>query len=44
MLVRITPESLDILRTSTYSEMVWEQKQKRFMTVVLLIGGFKETG
>lgn len=29
MLVRVTPESLDILRPSTYSEMVWEQKKQR---------------
>lgn len=29
MLVRITPESLDILRPSTYSEMVWEQKKQK---------------
>ena len=31
MLVRIKPESLDILRPSTYSEMVWEQKKQRAM-------------
>ena len=29
MLVRVTPDSLDILRPSTYSEMVWEQKKQR---------------
>ena len=29
MLVRVTPESLDILRPSTYAEMVWEQKKTR---------------
>ncbi|RZI45838.1 ATPase [Candidatus Finniella inopinata] len=29
MLVRVTPESLDILRPSTYAEMVWEQKKQR---------------
>jgi chromosome partitioning protein len=31
MLVRVTPDSLDILRPSTYSEMVWEQKKQRAM-------------
>lgn len=29
MLVRVSPDSLDILRPSTYSEMVWEQKKQR---------------
>ncbi len=29
MLVRVTPDSLDILRPSTYAEMVWEQKKQR---------------
>lgn len=29
MLVRVTPESLNILRPSTYAEMVWEQKKQR---------------
>lgn len=29
MLVRVNPDSLDILRPSTYSEMVWEQKKQR---------------
>lgn len=29
MLVRVTPDSLDILRPSTYSEMVWDQKKQR---------------
>lgn len=29
MLVRIEPNSLDILRPSTYSEMVWDQKKQR---------------
>ena len=29
MLVRVTPDSLDILRPSTYAEMVWEQKKHR---------------
>jgi chromosome partitioning protein len=29
MLVRVTPDSHDILRPSTYSEMVWEQKKQR---------------
>lgn len=29
MLVRVSPESLDILRPSTYSEMVWDQKKQR---------------
>lgn len=29
MLVRVSPDSLDILRPSTYSEMVWEQKKHR---------------
>jgi chromosome partitioning protein len=29
MLVRVTPESFDILRPSTYAEMVWEQKKQR---------------
>lgn len=31
MLVRVSPESLDILRPSTYSEMVWDQKKQRAM-------------
>lgn len=31
MLVRVSPQSLDILRPSTYSEMVWEQKKQRAM-------------
>lgn len=31
MLVRVNSESLDILRPSTYSEMVWEQKKHRAM-------------
>lgn len=31
MLVRIQPESLDIIRPSTYSEMVWDQKKQRAM-------------
>lgn len=31
MLVRVTPDSLDILRPSTYSEMVWDQKKQRAM-------------
>ncbi len=31
MLVRVTPDSLDILRPSTYSEMVWDQKKERAM-------------
>jgi chromosome partitioning protein len=31
MLVRVTPDSLDILRPSTYAEMVWEQKKQRAM-------------
>lgn len=29
MLVRVRPDSLDILRPSTYSEMVWDQKKQR---------------
>lgn len=29
MLVRVSPDSLDILRPSTYSEMVWDQKKQR---------------
>ncbi|MBP9752412.1 MAG: AAA family ATPase [Proteobacteria bacterium] len=29
MLVRLNSESLDILRPSTYSEMVWEQKKQK---------------
>lgn len=29
MLVRVKSDSLDILRPSTYSEMVWEQKKQR---------------
>lgn len=29
MLVRVNAESLDILKPSTYSEMVWEQKKQR---------------
>ena len=29
MLVRLDPESLSILRPSTYAEMVWEQKKQR---------------
>lgn len=31
MLVRIQPDSLDIIRPSTYSEMVWDQKKQRAM-------------
>jgi len=31
MLVRIHADSLDILRPSTYAEMVWEQKKQRAM-------------
>lgn len=31
MLVRVNAESLDILRPSTYSEMVWDQKKHRAM-------------
>jgi chromosome partitioning protein len=31
MLVRVAPDSLDILRPSTYSEMVWDQKKQRAM-------------
>lgn len=31
MLVRVNADSLDILRPSTYSEMVWEQKKQRAM-------------
>jgi chromosome partitioning protein len=31
MLVRVRPDSLDILRPSTYSEMVWDQKKQRAM-------------
>lgn len=31
MLVRVNPDSHDILRPSTYSEMVWEQKKRRAM-------------
>lgn len=31
MLVRVNPESLSILRPSTYSEMVWDQKKQRAM-------------
>ncbi|MEI8296371.1 MAG: division plane positioning ATPase MipZ, partial [Alphaproteobacteria bacterium] len=31
MLVRINSDSLDILRPSTYAEMVWEQKKQRAM-------------
>jgi chromosome partitioning protein len=31
MLVRISPDSLDILRPSTYSEMVWDQKKQKAM-------------
>ncbi|MBW8309455.1 MAG: division plane positioning ATPase MipZ [Candidatus Paracaedibacteraceae bacterium] len=31
MLVRVAPDSLDILRPSTYAEMVWEQKKQRAM-------------
>ncbi|CAO5675045.1 MAG: hypothetical protein HEEMFOPI_01011 [Holosporales bacterium] len=29
MLVRLQPDSLDILKPSTYSEMVWEQKKQK---------------
>ena len=29
MLVRVSAESLNILKPSTYSEMVWEQKKQR---------------
>lgn len=29
MLVRVNPDSLDILKPSTYSEMVWDQKKTR---------------
>ena len=29
MLVRVSPDSLNILRPSTYSEMVWEQKKQK---------------
>jgi chromosome partitioning protein len=29
MLVRISPDSMNILRPSTYSEMVWDQKKQR---------------
>lgn len=31
MLVRVNADSLDILRPSTYSEMVWDQKKQRAM-------------
>ncbi|AIK97191.1 division plane positioning ATPase MipZ [Candidatus Odyssella acanthamoebae] len=31
MLVRLAPDSLDILRPSTYAEMVWDQKKQRAM-------------
>ncbi len=31
MLVRVDPDSLNILRPSTYSEMVWDQKKQRAM-------------
>lgn len=31
MLVRVRPDSLDILRPSTYSEMVWDQKKQKAM-------------
>jgi len=31
MLVRVKPDSLDILRPSTYAEMVWDQKKQRAM-------------
>ncbi len=31
MLVRVHPDSLNILRPSTYSEMVWDQKKQRAM-------------
>lgn len=31
MLVRVDPDSLNILRPSTYSEMVWDQKKHRAM-------------
>jgi chromosome partitioning protein len=31
MLVRVAPDSLDILRPSTYAEMVWDQKKQRAM-------------
>jgi chromosome partitioning protein len=31
MLVRVNADSLDILRPSTYAEMVWEQKKQRAM-------------
>lgn len=31
MLVRVNPDSLDILRPSTYSEMVWDQKKQKAM-------------
>jgi chromosome partitioning protein len=31
MLVRLNADSLDILRPSTYSEMVWDQKKQRAM-------------
>lgn len=31
MLARLNPETLEIVRPSTYSEMVWEQKKQRAM-------------
>lgn len=31
MLVRVSPDSLNILRPSTYSEMVWDQKKQKAM-------------
>ncbi|MCX7338237.1 MAG: ATPase [Alphaproteobacteria bacterium] len=29
MLVRVSPDSLDVLRPSTYAEMVWDQKKQK---------------